>query len=278
MVRRRFSDEPKSRLAVWAGRLALFSLVTAALSVIIVRSALLEIVPALSTFFAALVFAVIAILLGFAAFVVIWRDGLAGLGSAFIGMLIGTGLLIYPAYLGYNAYRLPLVNDITTDVANPPRFDVIARLRPRGTNDYPGAELAAKQRAAYPEISTMEVAAPPQIAYEIALALATKRKWRVVDARPPTATRREGTIEAVARSAIMGFRDDIVIRVRASNNASLVDVRSASRFSFHDFGANASRVGSLIEDIDNAVNSMPERKEPEKPAPPAAKKPQPAKR
>jgi uncharacterized protein (DUF1499 family) len=273
MVRRRFSDEPKSRLAIWAGRIGLFSLATAALSVIIVRSNLLEVGPALTTFAAALLFAVIAVLLALTAFAVIWRDGLAGLGSAFAGLLIGIGLLTYPGVLALRAYQLPAVNDVTTDTANPPRFDLTARLRPPGTNDYAGAAMAAKQRAAYPDIATMEVAAPPQIAFEIALALANQQKWRVVDARPPAAARREATIEAVARTPIMGFRDDVVIRIRAINNASLIDIRSASRLGLHDFGANAARVRSLIEDIDNAVNTMPaDRKEAEKPPQPPPKR------
>ena len=58
------------------------TLAVAALSVIILRSGLLEIVPALATFAAALVLAALAVLLGFAAFIVIWRQGLRGLGSA----------------------------------------------------------------------------------------------------------------------------------------------------------------------------------------------------
>ncbi|MFY9601467.1 MAG: DUF1499 domain-containing protein, partial [Pseudolabrys sp.] len=69
MARRPFHDEPMSRVAIWSSRLGWFALVVAALSIIIVRSGLLEIIPALATFAAALVFAGLAILLAFAAFV-----------------------------------------------------------------------------------------------------------------------------------------------------------------------------------------------------------------
>ena len=78
MARRPFPDEPVSRVAIWSSRLALFAIAVAALSVIIVRSGLLEIIPALATFAASLVFAGLAILLAFAAFVVIWRQGTGG--------------------------------------------------------------------------------------------------------------------------------------------------------------------------------------------------------
>ena len=182
-----FDDEPVSRLAAWSGRLALFALAVAALSVIIVRSGLLEIVPALATFAAALVFAALAILLAFASFVVIWRQGLSGLGRAILGLFLGLLLLAYPGYLGYRANKLPAISDITTDPANPPRFDVLTRLRPRGSSNYPGAPVAAQQRAAYPDIVPLQVDTTPKAAYDIALALVTKRKWLVVDNRPPAA-------------------------------------------------------------------------------------------
>lgn len=264
-----------SRLAVWSGRFALFALAVVVLSIIIVRSGLLEIVPALATFAAALIFAALAVLLAFASFITIWRQGLSGLGYAVLGLILGLLLLAYPGYLGYRASKLPAIADITTDPANPPRFDVLARLRPRGSSNYPGAAMAERQRTAYPEIAPLQFEAPPKLVYDIALALANKRKWHVVDARPPAPGRRNGDIEAVARTPIMGFRDDVAIRVSAAGAGTRVDVRSASRYGFHDFGANASRVRALLEDIDNAVNAAPEPRPPvpEKKAQPAPKRP-----
>jgi uncharacterized protein (DUF1499 family) len=273
-----FGDEPMSRLAVWSGRLALFALVVTALSIIILRSALLEIVPALATFAAALVFAAFAVLLALASFVAIWRQGMAGLGYAVMAMFLGLLLLAYPGYLGYRATRLPAIFDITTDPTNPPRFDALARTRPRERIAYPGAATANLQHAAYPDIVPLQLDVSPKLAYDVALALVTKRKWQVVDARLPAPGRREAVIEAVARTPIMGFRDDVVIRVSPAGAGSRVDLRSASRVGNHDFGTNASRVRALIEDIDDAVNSAPvPRPEPVTKAPPA-KKGQPEKR
>ena len=269
-----FGDEPVSRLAAWSARLALFALAVAALSVIIVRSGLLEIEPSLATFAAALIFAGLAVLLSFMAFVAIWRQGLSGLGSAILGLFLGLLLLGYPGYLGYRASKLPAISDITTDPGNPPRFDVLARLRPRGSNDYPGAAVARAQRTAYPDIVPLQVNAPVKLTYDIALTLVNKRKWHVVDARPPAAGRREAVIEAVARTPIMGFRDDVVIRVSATGDGTRVDMRSASRYGRHDFGTNAARIRSLLEDLDDALSSAPEpRPEPEKKPPPAKRQP-----
>src|SRR5664279_6641343 len=95
-----------------------------------------------------------------------WRQGLSGLGYSLLGLLLGLLLLAYPGYLGYRASKLPAINDITTDPANPPRFDVLARLRPRGRTDYPGAATAEKQRTAYPDIAPLQLAGPPTTAYD----------------------------------------------------------------------------------------------------------------
>ncbi|MGE4167762.1 MAG: DUF1499 domain-containing protein, partial [Xanthobacteraceae bacterium] len=159
---------------------------------------------------------------------------------------------------------LPAINDITTNPADPPRFAVLARLRPRGALDYPGAATAALQRDAYPAVEPLQVAAPPQIAFEVTLGVVNKRKWRVVDTLAPSATRRSGTIEAIARTTLMGFRDDIAIRISPLGNGSRIDVRSASRYGKHDLGANAARVIALLADLDEAIGNAPA--EPRRPA------------
>ena len=122
MARRRFADEPTSRLAIWARRCAFFALTATVLSILIVRSGILEVVPALATFAGALVFAVIGIVLAFGAFIVVWKDGINGMGHAFGAIGIGAALIAYPAYLGYRATQLPMINDISTDSLDPPRF------------------------------------------------------------------------------------------------------------------------------------------------------------
>jgi uncharacterized protein (DUF1499 family) len=274
-------DVPMSKLAAWSARLAWFSLVVVILSILIVRGGFLEIEPALATFGAALIFAALAILLAFAAFVVIWRQGLGGLGRAVLGLALGTVLLAYPGYLAYRGSKLPAINDITTDPTNPPRFDVLARLRPRGSNAYPGPRVAALQAKYYPDIDALEYDAPAPLAYQVALKVVTKRKWHIVDALPPT-PRRPGEIEAVARTLIMGFRDDVVVRVSASSDGGArIDVRSASRYGTRDFGANAKRVTALLSDIDDAMTdalAAPARPEPEKKEKLAPKKKPPPKK
>jgi uncharacterized protein (DUF1499 family) len=276
VLRRPNIDEPLSRLAAWSGRLALFALVAVLISVLVVRGDLLEIRPALAMFGAALALAVLAMLLALCAAVVIWRQGLSGIGRAVLGFFLGAILLAYPGYLALRAYKLPAIHDISTDTAKPPRFDVIARLRPRGSNEYPPGN-AAIQHNAYPDIAPLQVLQPPGPAYEAALAVIRKHKWAVVDARAPQG-RREGSIEAVAKTLIMGFREDVAIRVAPFGTGAQIDIRSASRLPWHDFGGNASRVRQLLDEIDDATSGdVKVAPEPErKPAPRQQR--QPAKR
>ena len=261
MARRRFADDPTSRLAIWARHCAFFSLVATVLSILIVRYGILEIEPALATFAGALVFAVIGIVLAFGAFIVIWKDGSRGMGHAFAAIAIGLALIAYPAYLGYRAYTLPMINDITTDALDYPRFNVLARFRPRGTVEYAGLYAAELQRKAYPDVEPLSVNAAPKAAYDAAMAVIVRRKWRVLDDRPPQPPRRDGVIEAVARTPIMGFREDIAVRIRREDDGARIDVRSASRFGRHDFGSNAARIKSLLEDVDDRLTADSEKAE-----------------
>ncbi|MDP1881271.1 MAG: DUF1499 domain-containing protein, partial [Bradyrhizobium sp.] len=243
-------------------------------SIAIVRFGFLEVKPALTTFFGALACAVLSILTGFAAFVAIWQNGSRGMSRILLAFLIDAVVLAYPAYLGLQYRKVPPIHDITTDPIDPPRFEALARLRSiDGANPavYAGLYSAEQQRLAYPEIETVELEVPAQRAYEVALTLVNKRKWRVVDERAPQ-PRRDGRIEAIAQTPIMGFREDVSIRIKPDREGSRVDIRSSSRYFESDLGSNAARVSSLIDDINSAVDAAkPAVKKPQAPAKAQAK-------
>src|SRR6187402_1413707 len=259
---RRFSapyqSEPVSSLATWSRNLAIFAVVAVVVSILIVRCGCLEMKPALATFFGALALAVLSILFGLAAFLAIWQNGSRGMGRILLAFLISTIVLAYPAYLGLQYRKLPKIHDITTDPIDPPRFEALARLRAGdGANPavYAGLYSAEQQRIAYPEVEAATVEVPPQKAYETALDLINKRKWRVVDARPPAPPRREGKIEAIARTPIMGFREDIAVRILPDGPGARIDLRSSSRNLDHDLGSNAARIAKLVEDINELTDN-----------------------
>src|SRR5580765_5837449 len=204
---RRFSapyqSEPVSSLATWARNLAVFSVVAVLVSIIIVRFGFLEMKPAMATFFGGLAIAGLSILVGLGAFVAIWQNGSRGMSRILLALLIDAVVLAYPAYLGLQYRKVPAIHDITTDPIDPPRFEALARLRTGdGTNTavYTGLYSAEQQRRAYPDIEPVDLEIPAQRAYAIALQLVHKRKWLVIDERPPQPPRQIGRIEAVART------------------------------------------------------------------------------
>ncbi len=160
MARRRLPDEPNSKLAVWSRRFAFFAVAAALIAIIIVRAGLaggaaghVHLRAARSPS------APFGILLALLSLITIWRQGLSGLGYSVTAIAVGGLLLAYPAYLGYKAYKLPPISDITTDILDPPSFDAIRRLRSRATNpvQYAGLYAAEQQREAYPEVATLEL-------------------------------------------------------------------------------------------------------------------------
>jgi uncharacterized protein (DUF1499 family) len=259
---RRFSapylSEPVSSLATWTRNLAVFALVAVVVSILILRFGFLEMKPALATFFGALACAGLSILIGFAAFAAIWQNGTRGMSRILIAFVIDAAVLAYPAYLGLQYRRLPPIHDITTDPIDPPRFEALATLRSgdgANTAVYAGLYSAEQQRKAYPDIEPVELEIPADRAYAIALRLVNRRKWLVIDERAPQPPRGVGRIEAVARTPIMGFREDVSIRVSPDGEDSRVDIRSSSRYFESDLGSNAARVAKFIDDLNTAADA-----------------------
>lgn len=138
--------------------------------------------------------------------------------------------------------RAPALNDISTDTLDPPRFNAVAAIRPEGSNtlQYPtnGATL---QKQLFPDIAPIKSDLSKTDAFKRALALAEKKGWEIVDADEST-----GIIEAVSSTFFFSYEDDIVIRVRAQDSGSIVDIRSHSRIGRGDRGKNAERVRDYI--------------------------------
>lgn len=269
-----YSTEPYSALATWARRLAVFAVIAAIISIVVVRFGFLEVRPALATFVGALACAAASIIVALAAFVAIWRSGARGLGRIAAALALSLLVLAYPAYLAYQYHQTPAIYDITTDPINPPRFEALARLRTGDDTNpaaYAGLYAAEQQRLAYPDIEPVQLDVPVLRAYEATLTFVTRRRWRIVDARPPQPPRREGHIEAVAQTPLMGLREDVTIRVAPDGDGARIDIRSASRHFNSDLGSNAARIARLIDDLNTVSddNAAPAAK----PPPPAAKTP-----
>jgi hypothetical protein len=66
-----------------------------------------------------------------------------------------------------------------------------------------------------------------------------------------------GLLQAVARTLVFGFPDDVAIRLRDTPDGTRVDMRSASRTGTHDLGQNARRIRAFFADLDAALQPDP---------------------
>ncbi|MBA4177407.1 MAG: DUF1499 domain-containing protein [Leptothrix sp. (in: Bacteria)] len=176
------------------------------------------------------------------------RAARRGLFIAVLGLLaalLPLGLAVQWEYAGRTT---PPINDISTDTADAPVFWDM----PNPT-DYPGAKSAALQRAAYPDLAPLKLGLPPEQAFAQALSVAKHKGWSIIASVPA-----EGRIEATSSSLLYGFTDEVIVRVKAADGGSLVDVRSRSRLGRIDRGVNAKRTRDYMASLQaRATADMP---------------------
>jgi uncharacterized protein (DUF1499 family) len=175
-------------------------------------------------------------------------SGRSGRGRALAGTAIGGVLVVALLVLAAPGRNLPRINDITSDLADPPAFEVATSQPANRGRDlaYPGESFAAQQRRGYPDLAPLERAASPQESFADALAAADRLGWIIV-AGDPMRLR----FEAYEETSFFHFVDDVVVRVRPapSGGGSIVDVRSKSRDGKGDIGANAARIRAFFAEL-----------------------------
>ncbi|MGE0698689.1 MAG: DUF1499 domain-containing protein [Hyphomicrobiaceae bacterium] len=242
---------PNSPLARWSRTLAVFSVQVVLVAIVLHRLLSLPTPVALNVLVLGLAGALLAVLLALGAYVAIWRDGRMGALSASIGLLLGLALLGWPAALVPIYRSMPPIHDISTDMAVPPAFVALAPQRAAAGNGpaYGGTAIARQQQEAYPDIRPVIVPRPVSETWELVGETVKRLKWKVAAEQPPGGRGKPGYIEAVDRTLILGFYDDVVVRVDGDARETRIDVRSASRFGEHDLGRNAARIRKLFKEL-----------------------------
>ena len=245
-------------LARWSSRIALFSASVLVVGVVLHRLTPFPTPVAVNLFRVCVAGVGLAVLIGLIAFIQIWRRGYGGAGSAAVGILLPLLLVAWPLTYVPAFLNLPPINDVSTDLASPPRFVALAKQRATAANPtaYPAQRFAPEQQKAYPDLRTFVVDRSAQEAFELVEEAVRKLKWRVAASEPPVGRpAKGGTIEATDNTLVVGFTDDIVIRVEGSVNRSRIDVRSASRHGQHDLGQNATRVRRFFAELQTRIDS-----------------------
>jgi uncharacterized protein (DUF1499 family) len=167
----------------------------------------------------------------------------AGRTKALGGLAIGLGLLIVVLGSATMAGDAPRINDITTDLENPPAFEAAAIVP-----DYVGRDMSYPPefvdivRESYPDLAPLLLEWPPDATFAKAIETAESSGWEIVSR---SESRR--VFDAQDTSGIFRFVDDITVRVVPNGQGSRVDMRSKSRDGQSDLGANAARIRVFFE-------------------------------
>lgn len=153
--------------------------------------------------------------------------------------ILGVGPLVMIMWTVGAGFGVPRIHDITTDLDHNVAFENAQKLRSASDNSLalPSEKEASLHRDYYATLDPLIVDQPPKQAYEKSLQVAQSLGWEVVFQRPE-----QGHFEAIDRTAIFGFVDDIAVRVTPLDRGSRIDLRSVSRVGLSDLGANAKRI------------------------------------
>jgi uncharacterized protein (DUF1499 family) len=249
-----------SFFARWTSRIALFSVGLLVVTVALHRLFSLPTPIAINLAAAVFAGAALSLICAVAATIGIWRTGRPGTSRIVLGTLVALGLLLWPLYFLPQYEGLPAIYDVTTDTADPPPFTAVVKQRGIGAHSatYPGAAFATAQAAAYPDIKTIEINRSVDETYELVVDTIQRLKMDIVfQQSPEPEANRPGIIEFVDRTMVLGLYDDVAVRVSGNDEASRIDVRSASRYGSHDLGRNAQRIRMILKEIVVRLESVP---------------------
>lgn len=144
-----------------------------------------------------------------------------------------------------------MIHDVSTDPEAPPPFVALreTRLQCRNGAEYSGLR-GAQHRQHYPHIAPAVFPLLPCAVFQAALAAANSLRWHVA-----ASDEAQGRIEATATTPLLRFKDDVVIRVRAGDGGTRLDIRSASRVGRSDLGTNAKRIQAFFHELNNHLKT-----------------------
>lgn len=245
------ADQPPSFPARWASRIAWFAVLLFVMSLFLHRVLSLPTPMAINLAFTAFAMAVAVLCMSAIAGLDIWVTGRQGAARVVMAVFVSLAMLAVPFAVWIESRKYPMIADVSTDTKSPPEFYTLLSARGEAAN--PAAynpDNAPLQQRGYPDLRTLVVPRGAGDTFDVVLQALTKLKMKPVsEISPADAPSGSGLIELSDRSLVLGFRDDVVIRVLGDETSALVDVRSASRYGRNDFGKNAERVRMILKEI-----------------------------
>lgn len=236
----------------WTQSVAAFALLLLVVTFFLHRLFGMPTVVALNLAKVAYIIAGLALVLALTGGYYIWRTGAEGTSHLTIGVVIAVAILLAPPMILQASSGVPALSDVTTDFAHPPPFQNLAKQRGPGANPvrYQREAFAGLQREYYPDLKPMMVGRPAAETFALVVDALKRENLDIAREVPPGedgAT--PGYLEAIDRTLIFGFYDDVAIRVASTGGQTRIDMRSASRYGRHDLGRNATRMRTLMRQV-----------------------------
>lgn len=275
-----YYERRKSRAAIWCLRLAMVAVPYFILTVYLHRSTSIQTVQAFWLLAFGIAMVIGALLLGLRATVDLWEKGYEGGRSTVNGMALSLLLLSPFGYQLFQALDNPQLNDLATDVINPPVY----LTGQSSVSNQPNYDQYKSRVivSSYPQIITRRYNAAPERVLTSVFEILKRWGWTFVagknvpeqlqeqlseesDEAPASEAElggglaapleENGVLEDIivqieAKSFIMKLKSDLVIRLTSDGDSTLVDMRSVSHWGPHDFGSNAANIDDLMNELD----------------------------
>jgi hypothetical protein len=279
--------ERHSSAAKWCQRFALFLIPYFLIVILLYRFGKVETSQLFALMGVGFLVALVSLILAMRAIADLWSKGYRGGSKVVRGLFITLITLLPFGYFTFLALQYPLANDVSTDAFNPPDYITAPITREEGNEigfnavgEY-NRPHALKILSSYPKLQPRRYPAGPERVLEAVRKIIQDNEWPVTgsqgipeihtdpadeeladnqqesDATPNAEETLETPddvyIEFLERTLIMGFENDIVVRIVSEDRNTLVDVRSSSRWGSHDFGYNARLIESFLQELDAAL-------------------------
>lgn len=235
-----------SKWAIWARRFGSLALPLTIIPVLLHREQLITSADFAVIEVVAAGVAALAVFLALGAFARLWMTGDQGWSKAGWGLFFGIVCLLPFAYLGYQAMQYPMLNEVTTDAADP--LSLVSPVRVAPTS----AALRAEIEATFPNAQTRSYPIDATEMFSIIEDLVEARGWDVRTRRAPPTALDTGQVNAIAVT-LFGWRDEVAVRVTGTAQGSTIDMRSVPLGGFHDFGENGKRVEEFLLALDQKI-------------------------
>lgn len=282
-----FYERRISKAANWCVRLAIIAVPFFILTVILQRTASITINQTFWLISFGIGMVLTSLMFGLRAAADLWEKGYKGGRATVNGIVLSVLLLIPFGIQLFNALENPKLNDVATDVINPPLYLTSDSDLVEGDevyDDFISREIVSN----YPELVPRRYGASKERVIESVLELLNRWEWKIVSsvnlpeaqiASEPEADQEDNLqnneelaggeqelaqsvaresdentadiiVQVEAKSFIMKLPYDIVIRLTSVADGTLVDVRSSSDWGQHDFGTNAKNIVQFLNQLD----------------------------